>query len=312
VLRLDVAASLAFTQLLITLALGWFSNSLQRRASTALDLQPSSTTTPPINPKTKPTAREVAAQFFLVVLITLLILAPLGALVLRSLNLDDAQGPLHFYASLGENSRGSAFFVAPLVAVRNSLAFACTTAIVAVLMGIPLAYELGNKATRTTRLLELLLLLPLGTSAITLGLGLFIAFDFPIDLRASPLMLPLAHTLLALPFVVRALLPATRAIGPTLREAAAQLGATPLQVLRFIDLPLIAKPVLAAAAFAFAISLGEFGASLLVSRPEFPTMPIVIANLLGRPGALNYGQAMAMCTLLMLVTMTSVALSDAP
>ena len=59
--------------------------------------------------------------------------------------------------------------------------------------------------------------------------------------------------------------------------------------------------MLVAAAFAFAISMGEFGATALVARPEFPTMPVVIYRFLGQPGALNYGQALAMSTLLMVV-----------
>jgi thiamine transport system permease protein len=54
--------------------------------------------------------------------------------------------------------------------------------------------------------------------------------------------------------------------------------------------------------FAFTVSMGEFGASLFVARPETPTMPIIIFRLLGQPGAQNYGQALAMSVLLMLVS----------
>lgn len=56
-----------------------------------------------------------------------------------------------------------------------------------------------------------------------------------------------------------------------------------------------------AALFAFTISLGEFGATVFLARPETPTMPVAIYRFLGQPGALNYGQAMAMSVLLMLV-----------
>ena len=305
-LRLDIAASLAFVQLLITLVLGLISSHLQARASVSLDLQAQASTSRPIN---TPALR--LGLLALLLFIIVVILAPLISLISRSLNFDGA--PLRFYAALSENPRGSAFFVSPLIAIRNSLAFASLTAIVALLMGVPLAYVLGQRPTRWTRLLDVLLLLPLGTSAVTLGLGMFITFDTPIfgfDLRTSPVLLPLAHTLIALPFVVRTLLPSVRAISQTLREAAAQLGATPLQVLRWIDLPLMTGPLLAAAVFAFATSLGEFGASLLISRPDFPTMPLVISDLLGRPGAANYGQAMAMSTLLMAVTTLSVLLIE--
>jgi thiamine transport system permease protein len=116
------------------------------------------------------------------------------------------------------------------------------------------------------------------------------------------LLVPLAHALVALPFVVRSLAPALRSIRPRLRQAAAVLGAAPVQVLRFVDLPLVGRALLVSAAFAFMISLGEFGATALIARPEFPTIPVLIYRLLSQPGAVNYGQAMALATILMLVT----------
>jgi thiamine transport system permease protein len=150
--------------------------------------------------------------------------------------------------------------------------------------------------------LDALLMLPLGTSAVTLGLGFIVALDAPpLDLRASPLLLPLAHTLVALPFVLRSLVPALRSIRPRLRQAAAALGASPAQVWREIDLPLVGRAVIVAATFAFTISLGEFGATAVIARPEFPTVPVVIYRFIGLPGALNYGQALALSTILMLV-----------
>jgi thiamine transport system permease protein len=80
------------------------------------------------------------------------------------------------------------------------------------------------------------------------------------------------------------------------------LGAPPGSVFRHIDLPLIGRALLVAATFAFAISLGEFGATALIARPEYPTVPIVIYRYISQPGALNYGQALALSTILMLVT----------
>lgn len=152
-------------------------------------------------------------------------------------------------------------------------------------------------------LLDALFVLPLGTSAVTLGLGFLVAFARPpLALRSSPLLLVAAHTLVALPFVVRAVLPVLRALDPQLREAAASLGATPLRAFLAVDLPLLTPALLAGVAFAFTVSLGEFGATLLLARPEFPTLPLAIYRLLGQPGALNYGQALALSTLLMLVT----------
>ena len=133
-----------------------------------------------------------------------------------------------------------------------------------------------------------------------LGFGFLLAFDDPpLDLRSSPAIVPLAQALVALPFVVRSLVPALRAVDARMREAAAVLGATPAQVLRQIELPLLARPLAVAAGLAFAVSLGEFGATLFVVRADWPTVPVAIFRFLGRPGEGNVGAAMALCVVLM-------------
>ncbi|MEE9435916.1 MAG: ABC transporter permease subunit, partial [Candidatus Adiutricales bacterium] len=123
-------------------------------------------------------------------------------------------------------------------------------------------------------------------------------------LRTSVMLVPLAHTLVAFPFVVRTLLPALRGIPRNLREAATVLGASPWEVWRTVDLPIVGRALLVGAVFAFAVSLGEFGATVFVARPQTPTMPLAIFRFLSQPGALNYGQAMAMSSILMLVTVS--------
>ena len=64
---------------------------------------------------------------------------------------------------------------------------------------------------------------------------------------------------------------------------------------------LIARAALVSAVFSFTISLGEFGATSFLARPATPTLPVAIYRFLSQPGGLNYGQAMAMATLLLLV-----------
>jgi thiamine transport system permease protein len=104
---------------------------------------------------------------------------------------------------------------------------------------------------------------------------------------------------------VRSLLPAIRQIPHSLREAATLLGASPKQIRWTIDFPLLRPAILVGAIFAFAISMGEFGASSFVTRPQTPTMPVAIFRFLSQPGEMNYGQAMAMSTILMVVTATA-------
>jgi thiamine transport system permease protein len=150
-------------------------------------------------------------------------------------------------------------------------------------------------------------MLPLGTSAVTVGFGFLIALDDPpLDLRSSAILIPIAHALVAVPFVVRIVLPVLRAIDPRLREAAAVLGAPPRRAWREVDLPTVGRALLVAAGFAFAISLGEFGATLLIARADTPTVPVAIFRFLGQPGALNFGQAMAMSTILMVIAAAAI------
>lgn len=253
-----------------------------------------------------------------VLLILVLCGAPLGALLLRSL-LSAASGglTLEYYRALGENPTGSIFYVPPLAAIRNSLLFATISTGAALLLGSLAAYLLAGSAPTQRqaawrRLLDALFTLPLGASPVTLGLGLLIGLSIaPLAwLRTSPLLVPVAHTLVALPFVVRALLPTLRGFNPRLREAAATMGASPMRILRRIELPLIFPALLSGAVFAFTVSLGEFGATLLVARPDYPTVPLLIFRLLGQPGALNYGQAMALSSILLLITATGFVLME--
>jgi thiamine transport system permease protein len=133
-------------------------------------------------------------------------------------------------------------------------------------------------------------------------LGFIIVFNRPPFSNLSfPILLPIAHSLVALPFVVRTLSPALQSISYSLRNAARVLGASPWQVWREIDLPLLSPALIVSTIFALTISLGEFGASSFLSRPEYPTLPVAILRYISQPGALNYGQALAMSTILMLV-----------
>jgi len=162
---------------------------------------------------------------------------------------------------------------------------------------------IARRPGRSTRAMDALLMLPLGTSAVTVGFGLLIALDHPpFDLSTTPLLVPIAQAVVAVPFVIRAVVPSLRSIDPRLRDAASTLGASPSRVWREVDLPIVTRALLVGAAFAAAVSLGEFGATVFVARPDYPTVPVAIARFLSRPGAINVGQAMAMSTVLMVLT----------
>jgi thiamine transport system permease protein len=222
----------------------------------------------------------------------LLAIPPL-ALIVRSLRVGSGYGLDHF-ASLAETT--PALLVTPWHAVVNSLVFAGAAAAIALAVGIPAAAAVA----RGSGGVDALLMLPLGASAVMLGFGFLLAFDSPpLDLRSSSLLVPLAQALVAIPFVVRSLAPALRAFDARIGEAAAVLGASPWRVRREIQPPLLARPLAVAAGLAFAVALGEFGATVFVSRVDRPTVPVAIFRFLGRPGGDNVGTAMALAVVLM-------------
>jgi thiamine transport system permease protein len=242
--------------------------------------------------------------------------SPMAVLVERSLHTSSGYG-FGFYRALVESPRVAARFVPAVDAIRNSLAFATAATAMALIVGGIAAFIVAGDARRRIQgrgrgrtAFDLLLMLPLGTSAVTVGFGFLIALDRPIDLRSSWIIVPIAHSLVAIPFVVRILVPVLRSIDDRLRDAATVLGASPRRVWQEIDLPIVRRAALVAAGFAFAISLGEFGATLFIARPDRPTMPVAIFRYLSLAGASNFGAAMAMSTVLMVITAASIFLIE--
>lgn len=306
-LDLPLAALLSLIQLLCTIGF----SVLYARMSARNRLQ----TAPRAAQENRHRPYSVRERLFvslLVLTLAMFFVLPLLALPLRSvwrLEADRGQRAgtrtsltTDYYAELFVNRNDSVFYVPPAEAARNSLIYAAVTVALSLAMGFPAAAALARPG-RLERFLDPILVLPLGASPITLGLGFILAFG---RWLASPWMVPLAHTLVALPFVIRTLQPPLATLPQRLRQAAASLGASPFRSWLAVDWPILRRATLSAAAFAFTISLGEFGATSLLSRPEYPTIPIAIYRFLAQPGGLNYGQAMAMATLLMLLTTAAI------
>lgn len=201
-------------------------------------------------------------------------------------------------------------------AATNSLRIAFDATMISLLVGVALAVVLARRpatawARRWLESLDSLVMLPLGVSAVTLGFGFLIALDRPpLDLRSSPLLIPIAQALVAMPLVVRTILPVLRGIDQRQLQAAASLGASPPRVLATIELPIAGRPIGLAAGFAFAISIGEFGATSFLARPDHPTLPVAIYRLLSRPGADNYQTAMAAAVVLTVVVAVVMSVAE--
>ncbi|MBK9612144.1 iron ABC transporter permease [Candidatus Amarobacter glycogenicus] len=295
--RLPVAGALALAQLVVTFAAIVVNARLQQATPQRTEAR-----------STTPWDRKSAALgAAILALLLLLTAAPMAALVERSFHGGDGY-TLRYYTMLDDNVRGQALFVAPIEAVRNSVVFAIATVAVALPIGTLAA--IGSVRARST-LAEALVQLPLGVSSVTLGLGFLVTMDQPpLNLRESPALVVIAHSLIAVPFVTRTVSARLRSLDPRLRDAAAMLGAGPARTFFAVEAPLLKGAIGVAAVLSFATSMGEFGATLLIARPEYPTIPVAIFRYLGQPGALNYGQALAMSTVLMAVTGSTFFLAE--
>jgi thiamine transport system permease protein len=292
-LRLDLAAALAVLQLIgVTVLLVLYGKARNRRAA-ELTLRPSSEVA-----RAPRTAGEWTVVVSTLGILAIIVITPLAVLIWRSLSTPDGLG-MSNYAHLFNPPRGAAVFVSPTDAIGNTLQFAVPAVLIASGIGLLAAIVIVSASGRSGRIFDTVLMLPLGTSAVTIGFGFLVALDQPIDLRASVLLIPVAHALVAIPFVVRSTVPVMESIQHRLREAAAVLGASPRRAWREVDLPLIARALAVAAMFAFAISVGEFGATSFIARPATATIPVAIFRLLGRPG--TFGEAMAMSVILMAI-----------
>ncbi|MGP7959478.1 ABC transporter permease [Sanguibacter sp. A247] len=250
--------------------------------------------------------------------VVVLLVWPMAALVGRSLRDREGAWTVDAYRRLAEAGPGTGLSVTVWQATATSLRTALAAALLAVVVGGLVSFVVSRRprsraGRRGLSVLDALFMLPLGVSAVTVGFGLLLTMTRPVlgvDLRTTGWLLPVAQALVAVPVVVRLLLPVLRAVDPRQHEAAATLGAPPGRVLRTVDLPLVARPLGLAIGFAFAVSLGEFGATSFLARPDEPTLPVVIVRLLGRPGPENLSTAMAAATVLAVVTAAVMLLAE--
>ncbi len=298
-LDLRAAAVLSVTQLVVVAGALWVAGRARARRERAVDLASESRAV-------RPLARADAAPVAVTVLALAALALPIVHLVVRSLRTPSGWG-LDNYLALGTTGGANTLTVTVWEAAANSLRTAGLAAALAVLIGSLVALVLSRRPAaragrRAISLMDALFMLPLGVSAVTVGFGFLVTLDrplgLPVDLRTAGLLVPIAQAVVAVPLVVRVLLPVLRAIDPRQRQAAATLGASPWRVLRAIDGRVAARPLGLAVGFAFAVSLGEFGATSFLARPDTATLPVVVFRLIGRPGEQNLGMALAASVLL--------------
>jgi len=319
-LDLRTAAVLSVVQLVVVVAALAVANRARARRERALTLTAASSAAHPLRlwqggrPGT-----DLAPAALTAAVVVVLVGLPLATLVVRSLRVPGGGWGLDNYANLGTTGGRNALSVTVWEAAANSLRTAALATLLAVVVGGLVALVVSRRpraraGRRAVAALDSLFMLPLGVSAVTVGFGFLVTLDRPlgldVDLRTSGLLVPIAQAVVAVPLVVRTVLPTLRAIDPRLREAAATLGAGPGRVFRSVDGPIAARSLGLAVGFAFAVSLGEFGATSFLARPDTATLPVVIFRLVGRPGAENQGMALAASVVLALLTAVVMLLAE--
>ncbi len=261
-----------------------------------------------VTPRPKPVrVADLPAIFITAVTVVFLLGAPLVGLVVRSLQ-RGGHWTIQNFLDLGDPGAASVLETSVLNSLFISFSTALAATAIAIAVGLTLSVVLSRRpknryAKQAVKILDVLFMLPLGVSAVTVGFGFLVTLSgSPLKLATSWWLVPIAQAIVAIPMVARTVLPAMRAIDPRQREAASALGASPSRVLATIDGPYLLRTGVVAAGFAFAISMGEFGATSFLARPATATLPVAIYTLASRPGATEQGMAMAASVLLASVT----------
>jgi thiamine transport system permease protein len=298
------AVALSMLQVVLLATVVALSSRLQRRSTQRLGGAPLRR-----RPRTRPDRRLVGT---VAIGTAAVMCTPVGALVLRSMWTSDGLS-LTAWRTLGGTGQrpGASTGVDPTAAIATSLGIAAVATAISLVVGTLGAFAVSVARQRRTSPLDVGLMLPLGTSAVTVGLGMLITFDRPpVDWRDEWWLVPVGHSLIAVPFVVRSILPAVRRVPAAHLDAAATLGATPLRGWWEVVARRSTRAIAVAAGLSAAISLGEFGATTFLTRTGRDTMPVVIARLLGRAGDIPRAQAFAMATVLFAVTAAIVVVAD--
>jgi thiamine transport system permease protein len=204
-----------------------------------------------------------------------------------------------WYEKLFLEAGTNAFTVSYLTAIKNSLFFGLMTILFSMPIGTLIAYVTTRRRFFGQGLFDAVTMLPLGISAVILGLGYIKAYQhLPWDITGKWYAIAFAHTVIAYPFVIRSTGAVFRKINPSLIRAATSLGANRWKAFWTVELPLIKSGLIAGATFAFAISIGEINATLMLYNPRLTTIPIAIYRLIG---SYNYFAACALGTVLMLL-----------
>ncbi len=189
--------------------------------------------------------------------------------------------------------------------ILNSIFFALFATALSTIFAVMISYSV-KKLSKLKDFLVALLMLPIAISPVT------IAFSYILTFRNTPvinswLIIASAHTVIAFPFALKTLYPSVERMPRSLVYAAQSLGMNRLKTFFAVDLNLLRLPIIVSSIFVFAISLGEFGATFMLYKNKYITMPVALYRFIsGR----HFGIASAMGAVLSLMALLIFFLID--
>lgn len=255
-------------------------------------------------------ARLVMVSYLLVILIVIIFsFAPILAIIVKSFIPDNPlSSPFWGYSQIFTQQKITPLNTTTVRLFGNTFLFALVASVISLLLSILIVFVLRNRYQRIKKyeksisesLVSYIIILPMATSSITLGLGLYLNFrNLGSYYNAVWIFIVMSHVLISIPFVTRSIMVAYNRIDVELLNVASSLGASRLQIFRKIEFPLIKRGIIVGGIFSFAISLGEFGATYLLARADYETLSIGIYNLL-KSQTLQISTAMA--SILVIIT----------
>jgi len=299
-LDLNKAAALALLQTAITVLAFSISESLAKHPI-GIEQVDESDDKPALDKRDWPAAAITA------LVVIALVSIPLLTVLFKAFSVDGVLSLENFVNLTGRGER-DLLNISVWQATLNTLRNVFISGTVAVTLGALISYLLSRslrsrRASFSNRFFDLLFLIPIGISSVVLGFGYLVTFgDGPLPIRSSWLVLPIVQSIMALPLVVRIIYPALISIGSEHREAAALAGANSRQTWWSIEVGIIRNVIFTAIGFALIAGIGEFGAASLLAYGDQATLPTVLYALISRPGGQNFGMAMAVCAILIVLT----------
>lgn len=187
-----------------------------------------------------------------------------------------------------------------------SLEIALVTAVLATMLGAPVAVALVRYRFPGRDLVNAFFMSPLILPTVVIGIAL-LQFYNQIRIGSTAASLVLGHVIVTTPYAIRLIAASLTGLDPSIERAARNLGAPPLRAFRLATLPLIRPGLLAGAVFAFITSFDNVTISIFLATPRMVTLPVRIYNLWDQP---MYPWLIAICALIILWTVIVIAVVE--